>query len=387
MNNGSNHALLSHRSHTQKAAFATGAPQVPGSRKPVTTTNHQRMPTRSQVATADENDAPGNRNGLPFIRPNGGRAVEQVEVLGASQPENAGAHQQPYQFSIGRQLQGVPLTGTFDNTSSRPMTLRNGIENVTARITNEDLLAGNCMNGAAHPTRKLSRKTTTDEQRQNRNVRHELSEDIDRYLRWLEETVDVQDCLARHKVTPALRARMVDWMIEVLTNFRCDDQTFFLSVSLMDRYFKNCSGRKEVSDLHVVGVTAMFIGSKFEDIYPLKMKTVYEKIAHKKLEIQRIKDLELDILASIQYKIHAPTVLDFLKVYLADVLGIEILNRTETKKKEDLALLANNASAPADGSQTQDEQTESADAERNETAAEKAKAPIEDNRTPAEKEA
>ena len=243
------------------------------------------------------------------------------------------------------------------------------------------------MNGTTHPSRGLPRDSTTDEERQNRNVRHELSEDIDRYLRWLEETVDVTDCLTRHKVTPALRARMVDWMIEVLTNFRCDDQTFFLSAALMDRYFKNCVGRKEVSDLHVVGVTTMFIGSKFEDIYPLKMKTVYEKIAHKKLEIQRIKDLELDILASIQYKIHAPTVLDFLKVYLADVLGIEILNRTETKKKEDLALLANNAQPPADTTTGQDD-GKGTDAEGTESASEaKPKAPIEDNRSPAEKEA
>ena len=79
------------------------------------------------------------------------------------------------------------------------------------------------MNGTTHPSRGLPRDSTTDEERQNRNVRHELSEDIDRYLRWLEETVDVTDCLARHKVTPALRARMVDWMIEVLTNFKCED--------------------------------------------------------------------------------------------------------------------------------------------------------------------
>lgn len=78
---------------------------------------------------------------------------------------------------------------------------------------------------------------------------------------------------------------MVDWMIEVLTNFRCDDQTFFIAVSLLDRYFKNCKETKEVSDLHVTGVTTMFIASKFEDIYPLKMKTVHEKIAHKKLDI------------------------------------------------------------------------------------------------------
>lgn len=32
---------------------------------------------------------------------------------------------------------------------------------------------------------------------------------------------------------------MVDWMIEVLTNFRCDHMTFFHAVSLMDRFFKH----------------------------------------------------------------------------------------------------------------------------------------------------
>ena len=96
-------------------------------------------------------------------------------------------------------------------------------ENLGCLITNSALLAGQVMNGSLHPSRALSRKDTTDEQRQNINVRHELNEDIDKYLRWYEEQVDVQDCLSRHRITPALRARMVDWMIEVLTNFRCDD--------------------------------------------------------------------------------------------------------------------------------------------------------------------
>lgn len=94
---------------------------------------------------------------------------------------------------------------------------------------------------------------------------------------------------------------MVDWMIEVLTNFKCDDQTFFIAVSLMDRYFKDCPQRKEVSDLHITGVTSMFIASKFEDIFPLKMKTVHEKIAHSKLQIEKIKELELDIMKVIKY--------------------------------------------------------------------------------------
>lgn len=66
----------------------------------------------------------------------------------------------------------------------------------------------------------------------------------------------------------------------------------------------------------------MFIASKYEDIYPLKMKMVYEKIAHKKLPVEKIKGLEMDILKVIKYRIPAPTSLDFLKYYLKQVLNI-----------------------------------------------------------------
>ena len=82
---------------------------------------------------------------------------------------------------------------------------------------------------------------------------------------------------------------MVDWMIEVLTNFKCEDQTFFLAISLLDRYLKNKRECQEIADLHIMGVTTMFIASKYEDIYPLKMKMIFEKIAHKKIPIKRIK--------------------------------------------------------------------------------------------------
>ena len=29
---------------------------------------------------------------------------------------------------------------------------------------------------------------------------------------------------------------MVDWMVEVLTSYKCKDQTFFMAVRLMDTY-------------------------------------------------------------------------------------------------------------------------------------------------------
>ena len=60
-------------------------------------------------------------------------------------------------------------------------------------------------------------------------------------------------------------------------------------MSILDRYFKGKTETREVGDLHIIGVASMFIASKYEDIYPLKMRMVHEKIAHKKLTIERIK--------------------------------------------------------------------------------------------------
>ena len=84
----------------------------------------------------------------------------------------------------------------------------------------------------------MSRKETTEVDRQNINIQVEYGEDIELYMRELEDIYITENCLARHKITPTLRARMVDWMIEVLTNFKCEDQTFFLAVNLLDRYLK-----------------------------------------------------------------------------------------------------------------------------------------------------
>jgi hypothetical protein len=56
----------------------------------------------------------------------------------------------------------------------------------------------------------------------------------------------------------------------------------------------------------------MFIASKYEDIYPLKLRVVYEKIAHRKIEEGTILDLEMMILKTLDFQVRQPTILDFL---------------------------------------------------------------------------
>jgi hypothetical protein len=50
-----------------------------------------------------------------------------------------------------------------------------------------------------HPSKHLSRETTTEIERQNINVNSDLAADIDKYLREIEKQNDTSDCLANHE--------------------------------------------------------------------------------------------------------------------------------------------------------------------------------------------
>lgn len=122
---------------------------------------------------------------------------------------------------------------------------------------------------------------------------------IDAYLRQLEAASQLKsNHLDSHELKAAFRARMVDWMCEVLNiafKNTCCDQTLFLAVNLMDRYIQALEERGQVfksSDLHLTGVTCMFIASKYEDVHPLLMKTVYLKIGHEKIPVNKIIEKE-----------------------------------------------------------------------------------------------
>lgn len=60
----------------------------------------------------------------------------------------------------------------------------------------------------------------------------------------------------------------------------------------------------------------MFMASKYEEIYPLRLNVVYEKIAHKKLSIEAIKKKEKEILDVLEYKLTGVTPYDFMMIAL-----------------------------------------------------------------------
>ena len=61
---------------------------------------------------------------------------------------------------------------------------------------------------------------------------------------------------------------MVDWMIEVLSIFESSEETLFLSVNIMDLFFWRTSTIFKNENVHLIGVSSMFIASKFLEINP-----------------------------------------------------------------------------------------------------------------------
>lgn len=111
-----------------------------------------------------------------------------------------------------------------------------------------------------------------------------------------------------------MRAILIDWLVEVHMKFRLVPETLFLCVSIIDRY---CS-RVDVlrSKLQLIGVTALLVACKHEEIYPPEVRDcVY--ITDRAYNRQEVLDMEQDILKVLDWKISVPTAYPFLDRFLS----------------------------------------------------------------------
>lgn len=66
----------------------------------------------------------------------------------------------------------------------------------------------------------------------------------------------------------------------------------------------------------------MFIASKYEEVIPLLMRTVINKIGHNKFSLKQVEEKEIEVLKTIGYIVGAPTFKEFLDRYLAELADI-----------------------------------------------------------------
>jgi hypothetical protein len=119
-----------------------------------------------------------------------------------------------------------------------------------------------------------------------------------------------------HEIKGSHRKQMVVWMEEVLKIFKCPLETFFLSVHILDRYLETSAVSLKLADLHEVGIVSMFIASKYQEVEPLTLDLMVEKISHGKITREDIIRTEKKIMCTLKFKLSVPHVLNFIDSYM-----------------------------------------------------------------------
>jgi len=107
-----------------------------------------------------------------------------------------------------------------------------------------------------------------------------------------------------------MRGILVDWLLEVHTRFRLLPETLFLAVNIIDRFLS--TKIVQLDRLQLVGVTAMFIASKYEEVLSPHVQN-FRHVADDGFTEEEILSAERFVLAALNYDLSYPNPMNFLR--------------------------------------------------------------------------
>jgi hypothetical protein len=124
-------------------------------------------------------------------------------------------------------------------------------------------------------------------------------------------------------INSTMRAILIDWLVEVHMKFRLVPQTLYLCVNIIDRYLAQV--QVERKKLQLVGVTALLVACKYEEIYPPEVRDcVY--ITDRTYTRQEVLDMEQSIVRVLEFKLTAPHGHNFLTRFLKITKAPELVS-------------------------------------------------------------
>ena len=102
-----------------------------------------------------------------------------------------------------------------------------------------------------------------------------------------------------------MRAILVDWMQEVCSDYLFKRETFYFAINFVDRYL-SIQPDVEKSALQLVGLTALFLSAKMEEVYTPKVENMVAA-ANNTYPAQQILALEHSLYFALNFKITPPT--------------------------------------------------------------------------------
>ena len=161
--------------------------------------------------------------------------------------------------------------------------------------------------------------------------------EIFEYLREKEKMVmpDPHYMLKQKELRWKMRTILIDWLVEVHQKFKLLAETLFLTVNIIDRFLS--LKVVQFSKLQLVGVTAMFIAAKYEEVYAPSINQ-YVYMTDGGYTNEEIMKAERVILGTLNFDLQYPNPLNFLRrVSKADFYDLN--TRTMSKYLMEITLL------------------------------------------------
>ena len=100
----------------------------------------------------------------------------------------------------------------------------------------------------------------------------DYAEDVSRYLRGREKITELKNTLLSNQkeIKEIHRERVIEWMVGVQMRYKLTDETLYMAINILDRYLDKETIKK--SNFSLLGLTAILIASKYEEIYPPHLK-------------------------------------------------------------------------------------------------------------------
>ena len=131
------------------------------------------------------------------------------------------------------------------------------------------------------------------------------------------------------------RGILIDWLIEVHTRFHLLPETLFLAINVIDRFLSEKV--VQLDRLQLVGITAMFIASKYEEVLSPHVAN-FRHVADDGFSESEILSAERFILTTLNYDLSYPNPMNFLRrISKAD--NYDIQSRTIGKYLMEISLL------------------------------------------------
>merc|ERR1711955_162799 len=166
----------------------------------------------------------------------------------------------------------------------------------------------------------------------------EYALEIYAYLKQLEKRGSVRsDFLSGCPTSDKMRSVLVDWLVEVQIQFKLLQETLFLTVNTIDRFLAIEGKTLHRSKLQLVGVAAMFLVSKIEEVYaPAVSDFVY--ITDNAYTDVEIRQMELRIIRALNFDLCQPISLNFLRRY-SKAGEVDVLQHSLAKYALEICLL------------------------------------------------